>query len=108
MTILQKERNIITLINIFTVEDSSKQQRLVEMLRDAVQQIMIKHQGFISAYIHKSLDKTKVIYYIQWQNKEAIEKMLNDPKVIIFMNDVARIAKVDRGLYEVEFIEKKD
>jgi heme-degrading monooxygenase HmoA len=105
---IQKDRNIITSISIFTVKDSSDQQRLIDMLREATKQIMIKHHGFISANIHKSLDGTKVINYVQWENKEAIEKMFNDPSAIIHMNDVDSIAKVDRSLYEVVFVEETE
>jgi heme-degrading monooxygenase HmoA len=103
-TTIQEGRNILTSIDVFTVEDSSNQERLIDMLKDATQQILIKHQGFISANIHKSLDGSKVINYVQWENKEAIEKMLNDPSAIIHMNDIATIAKVDRSLYEVAFV----
>lgn len=103
---IQKDRNIITSISIFTIKDSSDQKRLIDMLRDAIKQIMIKHYGFISANIHKSLDGTKVVNYVQWGNKEAFEKMLNDPRAIIHMNDVASIAKAERSLYEVAFVEE--
>jgi quinol monooxygenase YgiN len=103
---IQRNGNIITSIDIFTVEDSSKQQRLLDMLKDAIKQTISKHQGFISATVHKSLDGTKVINYIQWQNKDAIEKMLNDPKVLIHMNDVDQIAKADRNLYEIDFVDE--
>lgn len=104
MTIDQKE---IISINSFIVEDSSTQQKLIEMLEDATEEILIKHDGFISTRIHKSIDGTKVISYVQWKNKEAIEKMLNDPHAIIHMNDVATIAKVDRSLYEMVYVEEK-
>jgi hypothetical protein len=106
MTMIQRNGNIVTSIDIFTVEDSSKQQRLLDMLKDAIKLIINKHQGFISATVHKSLDGTRVINYIQWQNKDAIEKMLNDPKVLIHMNDVDQIAKADRNLYEIDFVDE--
>jgi hypothetical protein len=32
--------------------------------------------------------------------------MLNDPKVLIHMNDVDQIAKADRNLYEIEFVDE--
>ncbi|VFJ14383.1 Tetracenomycin-F1 monooxygenase (fragment) [Candidatus Nitrosocosmicus franklandus] len=53
------------------------------MQKDAIKQITKKYDGFISAYIHISMDGIKVLSYIQWENKDAIEKMLNDTKVII-------------------------
>jgi quinol monooxygenase YgiN len=104
MNMIQKNRKTITLISIFTVEDSSNQQRLIELHKDFVKQTLNKHHGFISAYIHSSLDGTKVVSYTQWENRDAIEKILNDPKVIIHMNDIDQIAKVDRGLYDIAFV----
>ena len=57
----KKERNTISSINTFIVEDISKQQRVVNMLNDATQQIMVKHDGFISPIIYTSLDGTRVV-----------------------------------------------
>jgi hypothetical protein len=34
--------------------------------------------------------------------------MFNDPSAIIHMNDVDSIAKVDRSLYEVVFVEETE
>ena len=101
------EKNSIILINNFMVEDTNKQQKVADMLEDASKQILSKHDGFISIRIHKSLDGKKVMSYAQWESKDAIEKMLNDPRAIIQMNDIARVAKVERTLYELVFTEEK-
>jgi quinol monooxygenase YgiN len=106
MTSIQKNRNIVTLINIFTVEPQN-QQRLVDMLVETTEQIMNIQEGFISANIHKSLDGTKVINYAQWKSRDVFEKMLNNPKVIVRMNDILNIAKSDGSLYDVVFTEEK-
>ena len=105
---MQKKTNSIMLINTFIVKDSSEQQKVVDTLEDASKQILDKHDGFISVRIHKSLDGTKVMSYVQWENKESIEKMLNDPRAIIYMNDIATMAKVDRTLYELVYTEEKN
>lgn len=104
---MQEISNNIILINIFTVNNSSEQQEIVTSLENAAKQILYKHDGFISTRIHKSLDGTKVMSYVQWKNKESIEKMLNDPRVIVHMNDIANMAKVDRTLYELSYTEEK-
>jgi heme-degrading monooxygenase HmoA len=106
-SILEKETNSIILINTFIVKDSSKQQKVADMLENASKQIISKHYGFISTRIHKSLDGTKVMSYVQWENIDAIEKMLNDPSAIIHMNDIASMAKAGRTLYELVFTEEK-
>ena len=101
------EKNNIILINNFEVEDATEQQKVANMLEDFSKQILSKHDGFISTRIHKSLDGKKVLSYVQWKNEDAIEKMLNDPRAIIQMNDIASVAKVERTLYELVFAEKK-
>ncbi len=106
MTTIQKNNDIVTLINVFNVEPS-KQQKLVDMLIEATEQIMSKQEGFISANIHKSLDGSKVVNYAQWKSKEAFEKMLNNPKALIHMNDILTIAKSDGNLYDVVFTDEK-
>jgi heme-degrading monooxygenase HmoA len=105
---MQRETNGIILVNTFTANDSSKQQQILDRLEDAAKQILSKHDGFVSSRIHKSLDGTKVMSYVQWENKESIEKMLNDPSAIIHMNDIANIARVNRTLYELVYTEEKD
>jgi heme-degrading monooxygenase HmoA len=100
-------KNNIILINNFEVEDATEQQKVANMLEDFSKQILSKHDGFISTRIHKSLDGKKVMSYVQWKNEDAIEKMLNDPRAIIQMNDIANMAKVERTLYELVFTEEK-
>lgn len=95
------------MVNIFTVNDFSKQQEVVDRLEDDSKQILDKHDGFISTRIHKSVDGTKVMSYVQWKDKESIEKMLNDPRAIIRMNDIASMTRVDRTLYELAYSEEK-
>jgi hypothetical protein len=52
-TNIQKDNNIVTLTNVFTV-DASSQRRLVNMLIKTTKQVMKKQEGLISANIHKS------------------------------------------------------
>jgi len=106
-TNIQKDNNIVTLINVFTVDPSS-QRRLVNMLIETTKQVMKKQEGFISANIHKSLDGTRVVNYAQWESKEAFEKRLRNPKAIVHMNEVLSIAKsVEGSLYEVVFVDER-
>jgi quinol monooxygenase YgiN len=107
LTTIQKDgsSNLATVINVFTVIEPANQQRLVDILVEATEKVMNKEEGFISANIHKSLDGTHVVNYAQWKNKEAFEKMLNNPKVIVHMNEISTIAKGESRLYEVAFVD---
>jgi antibiotic biosynthesis monooxygenase (ABM) superfamily enzyme len=64
MVTIAKDKDVVTLINVFTVAPED-QQRLVDVLVDATQTVMRKQPGFISANIHRSLDGTRVTNYAQ-------------------------------------------
>jgi hypothetical protein len=59
MVTIAKDRDLVTLINVFTVAPED-QQRLVDVLVDATQAVMRNQQGFISANIHSSFDGRRV------------------------------------------------
>ena len=79
MTRIGKNSDFVTLINLFTV-DQSKQKILVNMLIETTEQIMKKQEDFISANIHRSIDGTAVVNYSRWKSKDVFGKMLNNPK----------------------------
>jgi len=62
MVTIRKGRDVLTLVNVFTVKPEN-QQKLVDMLVEATDKTMKKLPGFISASIHRSLDGTKVVNY---------------------------------------------
>lgn len=100
--IAEHDSKVTTLINVFTVQPND-QQRLVDLLIEATEKVTSQQEGFISAKIHKSLDGTRVVDYAQWKSKNAYNKMLKNPRAIIYMNDMLSIANLDGGLYEVIF-----
>ena len=60
-----------------------------------------------AAFIHRSLDGTRVTNYAQWQSREAFEAMLGDPEAAEHMGEAARIAeRFEPHLYEVSFVEE--
>jgi Antibiotic biosynthesis monooxygenase len=67
MVTIAKDKDVVTLINVFTVAPED-QQRLVDVLVDATQAVMRKQSGFIWANIHRSLDGTRVTNYVQWRS----------------------------------------
>ena len=71
LTTISKDAQILTLINVATVEPEN-QQRLVEMFEIVTENVMSKQPGFISANIHKSLDGEKVVTYAQWRSDRRL------------------------------------
>src|SRR5918993_1095978 len=106
MATIAKDNDVVTLINVFTVEPGH-QQRLVDVLVEATEAVMSKQPGFIAANIHRSLDGTRVTNYAQWRSREAFEAMLENPEAKVHMTEAARIAeKFEPYLYEVSFVDE--
>jgi quinol monooxygenase YgiN len=92
--------NLITLINVFTVEPAN-QQRLVELLTEATEVSVRQAPGFVSASLHRSTDGTKVTMYAQWQSIETYQAMRADPAPLPFFREALTIATFEPGIYEV-------
>ena len=107
MTTIKVDKDIITLINVFTV-DPSRQQQLVDALIETTRQVWRLQDGFISASIHKSKNRKKVVNYVQYKGKEAFDKRLDNPEAVIHMNKVLSMAKADGNLYDVVFTDSKE
>src|SRR5260370_33943054 len=100
MTTISKDNDVVTLINVFTVEPED-QQRLVDMLVEATEKTMRNLPGFVSANIHQSLDGVRVANYAQWRRREDFEAMLKNPDANAHMKPIMEIAQFDAHLYEV-------
>ena len=100
MITIRKGRDVLTLVNVFTVRPEN-QQKLVDMLVEATDKTMRKLPGFLSASIHRSLDGTKVVNYAQWRSKTDFDAMRQNPAAQPHMAAVAAIATFDPILCEV-------
>ena len=100
MTTIEKDRNILTLINVFTVVPE-KQRELIALLVEATEKTMKHLPGFISANIHRSLDGKRVVNYAQWKSMADFEAMRKNPKAMPHMQTAAALAQFDPILCEV-------
>jgi hypothetical protein len=100
MTYISKNNNILTLINVFTV-DPINQQKLIELLILATSGSVQKIEGFISASLHKSLDGTKVTMYAQWKSIEDYQNMRNNAVASPYLTQALEFARFEPGMYEV-------
>jgi heme-degrading monooxygenase HmoA len=103
---ISRERDVVTLINVFTVAPED-QERLLGLLAEATESVIKKLPGFVSANLHKSFDGTRVTNYAQWRSREEFEAMFKNPEAIVHMREAARIAeKFEPHLYEVAFVDE--
>jgi quinol monooxygenase YgiN len=99
-TIIEQNAPIATLINVFTVEPD-RQRELVDLLVTATEEVMRHQPGFISANIHASMDRTRVVNYAQWESPEHFHRMLADPIAQQHMAQAAAVASAEPLLYDV-------
>jgi hypothetical protein len=100
MTTISKDANLMTFINVFTV-DPANQSRLVELLMKATDSSVRHARGFISSSLHGSRDGTKVTMYAQWRSLVEYEAMRRDPGPVPYLEEALTIAKFEPGMYDV-------
>lgn len=82
----------IALINTFFVAPE-RADELMQLLIEATDTAMRHQPGFISANLHLSLDKKRIVNYAQWRSKEDFEAMQSNPAAKPHMQKAASIAE---------------
>ena len=100
MTTISAKSDVMTLINMFTVEPAN-QRRLVELLTEVTEVSVRRAPGFVSASLHRSTDGTKVVMYAQWQSIDDYQAMRQDRATLPFLQEMLTIARFEPGVYEV-------
>ena len=100
MTTISAKSDVVTLINVFTVEPAN-QRRLVELLTQATEVSVRRAPRFVSASLHRSTDGTKVTMYAQWRSIDDYQAMRKDPGPLPFLQEALTIARFEPGIYEV-------
>ena len=91
MTTLNPDDGFVTLINTFRVRPEAADE-LVEYLHHA-SEIMRTMPGFVSANLHVSEDRTRVVNYAQWRAKADLEAMYRNPEAMPHLKSAARLAE---------------
>lgn len=90
-TTISADDDLMTLVNVFTV-DPDRQQELMDLLVEATEQVIKDLPGFVSANIHRSDDGRQVVNYAQWATRADFETMQADPQAGEHMSGAAAIA----------------
>jgi quinol monooxygenase YgiN len=93
-------KNMITLINVFTVAPEN-QARLIDLLTRATDGLVDRAPGFISATLHRGTDGTKVTMVARWRSTEDYQAMRQDPRPLPFLQEALTFATFEPGMYEV-------
>ena len=107
-TTLDPKQGYLAFINTFIVEPENAE-RLLFALRNATEEIFRHQPGFISANLHLSRDRRRVLNYAQWRSKDDYVAMSKQPKIQAHMKQVAALAisfdPVDYDLRDVVLAE---
>jgi C-6 monooxygenase len=82
----------LTLINTYMVKPE-RADELIEFLSRSSQQTLRYVPGFISANLHLSLDRTKVVNYAQWVDAEATAAARQDARIGELMRQQLQIVE---------------
>ncbi|MBE2315783.1 antibiotic biosynthesis monooxygenase [Solirubrobacter sp. CPCC 204708] len=89
-----------TFINVFDV-DPDRQQELVDLLIDGVQQVIRHRPGFIGSTILAGLDGARVINLTEWERAEDARATQGDPAAAAYAQRAVSLAAADPALYRV-------
>ncbi|MGX6608137.1 antibiotic biosynthesis monooxygenase family protein [Micromonosporaceae bacterium Da 78-11] len=96
--------DLITVINVFTCPEV-RQNELVAALDRATTEIFEHVDGFISANLHASLDRTRVVNYAQWRSADHFDAAHRNPDVQRHLDDIMVIAEsADPRLFTVRAV----
>jgi len=95
---------ILTVIITFVCAEV-RQNELVEVLSRATSEIFEHLDGFVSASLHASLDRTRVVNYVQWRSADDLDRAQVNPEVQAHLDEVMAIAEsVDPRLFHVRAV----
>jgi quinol monooxygenase YgiN len=75
---------------------------------DIVEQVASKFPGFISATVHRSVDGTRVINYLQWQSQEHLAALQRSPEFQKIARRFAGLIEFDPHQCEVVHVRERD
>jgi hypothetical protein len=96
---------IVTQINVFTVPEGG-QQALIYFLQEAAK-FASSTPGWLSASVHRSRDRTRVVNYAQSENLEAAQRIINRLRDGGWLERNKGLGEAHPGLYEVVFTLEK-
>ena len=99
MITITEDGGVVTLINVFSCEPKN-QQHLIDAWIRATENTLGRLPGIISATLHRSKDRTRVVNYAQWKSSEDWENLFRIGSESWF-REIGMYAKPDAHLYEV-------
>ena len=93
-TTISVDANIVTLVNVLTV-DPANQPNLLAMLRDNTENTIRTLNGWISTSLVASKDLRRIVIYSQWKTVADVEAMRADSRMVAYFPQLAALASFD-------------
>lgn len=90
----------VAFVNVIDV-DPSKQQEVIALLTEGIEQVISKRPGFISASVLANVDGSRVVNVAHWQSSDDIKATQADPAAAEFVRRIAAVATARPGVYTV-------
>jgi heme-degrading monooxygenase HmoA len=87
-------------VNVTDVEPS-RYEELLGILKEGNSSVIRRRDGFVSALIVASADRTRVITVARWKSLEAIKAIQNDPVILEYVKRTAAVAKASPAVFTV-------
>jgi quinol monooxygenase YgiN len=92
--------SVVTHITAITV-DPIHQLELLDLMRERAR-FMAKQPGFVSISLHRGIDGSHVVNYVQWANRQQLEAAHSAPEFDALSQRFSTlIEEVESDLYEV-------
>ncbi len=90
-TTLDPHAGYLTVINTYAVA-SERAEELLDVLVRATAETLRYVPGFVSANFHVNMDRTQVVNYSQWRDREALAAAGADPEVAARIREAGQVA----------------
>ncbi len=101
MTKLDPRDGYAVLINTFRVAPE-RAEELMALLERATQETMRFQPGFVSANLHLSADRRRIVNYAQWRSRADFDAMLRDPAARAHIAEAGKVANsFDPAIFEL-------
>jgi heme-degrading monooxygenase HmoA len=105
MPYIRADHQPVTQITVVEPEPGKEDEALSLMTERA--HFMARQPGFISISLHRSLDRKRIVNYIQWQSRELLQAAHKSAEFRKAWSHFDQVTEdIDPHLYEVVFVEE--
>lgn len=91
LTTLDPDAGHVTIINTYVV-DPERAEALLALLVQATEGTLRHLPGFVSANFHLNGERTQLVNYAQWRDRDAIAAARENPAVAALIREAGQIA----------------